>query len=65
MLKVDIIEISYYNMGQFLGEYEGQTYCFMVECMEDWDKLYDHLTKPVYVEASQVGPGHLLVTKIY
>lgn len=64
-MVVEITEISTYNQGYFLAECDGQLYAFRLENMGEWDKLYDHLMKPMRIEASKVGPAHFLVHRIY
>ena len=64
-MKVEIIEISTYNKGQFLAEYNGQIYAFRLQNMNEWDKLYDFLMKPMTIDAMLVGPAHYLVEHIY
>lgn len=64
-MVVEITEISTYNQGHFLAECDGQLYAFRLENMGEWDKLYDHLTRPMKIDASKVGPAHYLVHKIY
>ena len=64
-ITVEILEISNYNAGHFLAEYNGQTYAFRLVNMNEWDKLYDHLTKPLKIQASQISPAYYIVHKIY
>ena len=63
-ITVEILEISTYNAGHFLAEHNGQAYAFRLVNMNEWDKLYDHLTKPLKVQVSKIGPAHYLVHKI-
>ena len=62
---LEITEISTFNQGRFLAESDGQLYAFQLANMSEWDKLYDHLTKPMTVDAMKVGPAHFLVERIY
>lgn len=50
-MTLDIVEIGYYKDGVFKGkDADGAVYDCYVFNMEDWDKLYDHLTTPINVE---------------
>lgn len=64
-MTVEITTISTFNQGHFLAEYEGQTYAFQLLDMREWDKLYDHLTKPMKIEAYRSSPAYFTVVKIY
>lgn len=64
-MTLEITDISTYNQGHFLAESDGQLYAFRLQNMDEWDRLYDHLMKPMTVDAMKVGPAHFLVERIY
>ena len=64
-MTLEITEISTYNQGYFLAESNGQLYAFQLQNMDEWDKLYDYMMKPMTVDAMKVGAARYLVEKIY
>lgn len=51
-MRLEILEIGYFHEGRFIGfnKEDGNIYTCCVENMENWDKLYDHLTSVIAVE---------------
>ena len=66
-MRVEILEISTYNAGQFLVQTENgeQCACILENKDRDWDKLYDHLTGYMNIRATKIGPAHFVVHEIY
>lgn len=64
LMKVELVEISTYNVGNFLIQYEGQVYACRLENKNEWDKLYDYLNKPMWIDADPIHYGHYIVHEI-
>ena len=59
---LDIIEIGYYKDGTFKGtDKDGAVYTCYVYNMDEWDKLYSHLTTPIDVEVINDRGDKLIV----
>ena len=64
-MVVNVLEISTFNQGHFLAQVDRETYAFRLQNMSEWDKLYDHLMKPMKIDARRVSMTYFDVIKIY
>ena len=64
-MVVNVLEISTFNQGHFLAQVDKQTYAFRLQNMSEWDKLYDHLMKPMKIDARRISMTYFDVIKIY